>query len=174
MVSSPSQLTIVQSRRCGAFVPPGGRNPSVLGSLFEALTGQRLPAPLASVAEAWARLARDGAHGPDVLADVLLVLVSTVPSADNDVNKQVLYARDDQGAVIARQLVAISDDDRLVPFAVYPQSAPQLVQLAFEEYDTDLATALGIPRLDPATPYDVANVLSHVWWDDGAWDPGAR
>ena len=33
-----------------------------------------------------------------------------------DVNKQVLYARDEQGTVIARQLVAISDDNQLVPF----------------------------------------------------------
>jgi hypothetical protein len=90
-----------------------------------------------------------------------------------DVNKQVLYARDPHGTVIARQLVAISDDDQLVPFSVYPQSAPSWLQLAFDEYDTKLAAALGISRINPTQAYDVENVLSHDWWDDGAWDPGA-
>lgn len=90
-----------------------------------------------------------------------------------DVNKRVLYARDEQGTVIARQLVAISDDNRLVPFSVYPQSAPPSLQLAFDRYDTDLASALGISRVDPSQPYEIENVLSHEWWDDGAWDPAA-
>jgi hypothetical protein len=90
-----------------------------------------------------------------------------------DVNKQVLYARDEQGTVIARQLIAISDDNQLVPFSVYPQSAPSSLQLAFDRYDTDLASALGISRVDPTQSYDIENVLSHEWWDDGAWDPGA-
>jgi len=89
-----------------------------------------------------------------------------------DVNKQVLYARDEQGTVIARQLVAITDDNQLVPFSVYPQSAPPSLQLAFDRYDTELASALGISRVDPTQSYDVENVLSHDWWDDGAWDPG--
>jgi len=90
-----------------------------------------------------------------------------------DVNKQVLYARDGHGSVIARQLVAISETDQLVPFSVYPQSTPIWLQLAFDQYDTELAAALGIPRVDPTERYSVENVLSHDWWDDGAWDPGA-
>jgi hypothetical protein len=88
-----------------------------------------------------------------------------------DVNKQVLYARDSQGRVVGRQLLAISDADELVPFAVYPESAPTWLRLAFDQYDTELATALGISRVDPTKPYDVEYVLSHSWWDDGAWDP---
>jgi hypothetical protein len=90
-----------------------------------------------------------------------------------DVNKQVLYARDQHGSVIARQLVAISDNDQLVPFSVYPQSTPSWLQLAFDRYDTRLAAALGISRIDPNQAYDIENVLSHDWWDDGAWDPRA-
>ncbi|HEC84035.1 MAG TPA: hypothetical protein ENI48_02180, partial [Thioploca sp.] len=37
-----------------------------------------------------------------------------------DVNKQVLYARDENGVVLARQLVAISKDEQVVAFEVYP------------------------------------------------------
>ena len=89
-----------------------------------------------------------------------------------DINRQVLYARHEQGAVIARQLLAISDKDELVPFAVYPESAAPAVQRAFDRYDTELASALGIARVDPTQAYDIENVLSQDWWDDGAWDPG--
>lgn len=89
-----------------------------------------------------------------------------------DINKQVLYARNEQGAVIARQLLAISDNDELVPFAVYPESVAPAVQRAFDRYDTELASALGIARVDPTQAYAIENVLSQDWWDDGAWDPG--
>lgn len=89
-----------------------------------------------------------------------------------DINKQVLYARNEQGVVTARQLLAISDKDELVPFAVYPQSAPPSVQRAFDRYDTELASALGIARVDSTEAYEIENVLSQDWWDDGAWDPG--
>jgi hypothetical protein len=88
-----------------------------------------------------------------------------------DVNKQVLYARDGQGSVVARQLVAISDADELVPFSVYPYSVPEWLRLAFDEYDNELATALGVPRVDHAEGYNVEHVLSQEWWDDGVWNP---
>jgi hypothetical protein len=88
-----------------------------------------------------------------------------------DINKQVLYARNEQGAVIARQLLAISDKDELVPFAVYPESASPPVQRGFDRYDTELALALGLARVDPTQAYEIENVLSQDWWDDGAWDP---
>ncbi len=88
-----------------------------------------------------------------------------------DVNKQVLYARDGQGSVVARQLVAISDVDELVPFSVYPGSAPEWLRRGFDEYDTELAMALGVPRVDPAKGSNVELVLSQEWWDDGVWNP---
>jgi hypothetical protein len=40
-----------------------------------------------------------------------------------DINKQVVYARSATGRVVARQLLAIADDDRLVCFQVYPTGA---------------------------------------------------
>jgi len=86
-----------------------------------------------------------------------------------DINKQVLYARDDRNAVLARQLVAISDDDQLVPFSVYPLStAPGLLR-AFREVDRQLAAALAIEQVSADQRYSIENILSQEWWDDGAW-----
>lgn len=83
-----------------------------------------------------------------------------------DINKQVLYARNPAGRVIARQLVAISDEERLVCFSVYPASAPKAVHAAFVEYDRRFAAALALP-LHESGEYSVALVLSTFWWDDG-------
>ena len=88
-----------------------------------------------------------------------------------DVNKQVVYARTRRGGVVARQLVAVSDDDRLVAFSVYPRSAPAPVRRVFAEFDRRFAAALGL-RLCTArrdATYTVAEILSQAWWDDGAW-----
>jgi len=87
-----------------------------------------------------------------------------------DVNKQVIYARGPRGEVLARQLVAISDDDRLVCFQVYPQSVSRAMRKAFAAYDTALAAALGIERLEASASYTVDHVLSQDWYDDIAWD----
>jgi hypothetical protein len=86
-----------------------------------------------------------------------------------DINKQVLYARDDRSTVLARQLVAISDDDRLVPFSVYPSSTPPALLRAFREVDRQLAAALAIEQIGADQHYGIENILSQEWWDDGAW-----
>ena len=91
-----------------------------------------------------------------------------------DINKQVLYARDQRGRVIARQLLAIADDDRLVCFSVYPLSSSSAVKAAFRDYDRALAHAMGISLYTPAdgddAGYQVSSVLSVYWWDDYSWD----
>ncbi len=91
-----------------------------------------------------------------------------------DVNKKVLYARDRRGRVIARQLLAVADDDRLVCFHVYPLSSPASVKAAFREYDCAFSRALRVPLYEPAGDddpgYQVSSVLSVYWWDDGSWD----
>lgn len=91
-----------------------------------------------------------------------------------DSNKQVVYARDRRGTVVGRQILAISDDDRLICFGVYPTSCPQTLKALFLEYDQLLARALHVPVYDPADgnagAYEVSSVLSVNWWDDGSWD----
>lgn len=92
-----------------------------------------------------------------------------------DVNKQVIYARDARGAAVARQLVAVSEDDRLVCFRVYPRSAPPAVRAAFREFDRQLAAHLGIAIYENSqagdeTKYKIAETLSSEFYDDEAWD----
>ncbi|HEY1811146.1 MAG TPA: hypothetical protein VGG74_02260 [Kofleriaceae bacterium] len=86
-----------------------------------------------------------------------------------DVNKQVVYARDARGSVVARQLVAISDADELVCFWVYGQTS---LASKFRDFDQLLADRLGVPiSRDDRT---ISNVLSQNWFDDGDWDGTAE
>jgi hypothetical protein len=90
-----------------------------------------------------------------------------------DANKRVLYARDAGNQVIARQLVAISDQDSLVCFFVYPLSASKEIKALFKEYDQAFSAALGLPLYQPTdgdAGYEIRSVLSVYWWDDMSWD----
>ena len=89
-----------------------------------------------------------------------------------DINKQVVYARNVRGAVIGRQLVAVSEDDQLVCFEIYPLNAQKQWGKLFAQFDTRLAETLGLPLYDShgEEGYEIACILSHAWWDDQAWN----
>lgn len=90
-----------------------------------------------------------------------------------DVNKQVVYARNHRGSVIARQLLAVSEGAELVAFAVYPLSAPEAVRRLFARYDREFAAELGLALWSGQDEdYRIAEVISSRWWDDGAWQSG--
>jgi hypothetical protein len=85
-------------------------------------------------------------------------------------NKRVVFARDAAGAFVARQLVAITEDDRLVFFPVYPLGVGDAVEQAFERYDLRLAAELGLAICrDPDEAYAVAPILGQGFYDDGPW-----
>jgi len=86
-----------------------------------------------------------------------------------DANKQVAYARDKSGRVVARQLLAIDERDRLVCFEVYPLSADSSIREAFRQFNESLARTLGIDiyRDNDADPYEIKIILAMHWWDDG-------
>lgn len=88
-----------------------------------------------------------------------------------DVNKQVVYARDPSGLIVGRQVIAISEDGRLVAYAVYPAGAPADLKRAFRDYDAELAAALGIRW---ARDGDVRLLVANDWFDDGPWDRKTR
>ena len=89
-----------------------------------------------------------------------------------DINKTVVYAKNQHGKVIARQLLAISEQDQLVAFSVYPDNVSLAIKQAFIEYDRAFASYLDIrlhePDLDTDYP-EIARPISSYWWDDAAW-----
>ena len=89
-----------------------------------------------------------------------------------NINKQVVYARNQRGAVVGRQLVAISEDNQLVCYWIYPLNAEKELGRAFAEFDRQLASALGLPlyRGSETKSYTIALILSQDWWDDFAWN----
>lgn len=89
-----------------------------------------------------------------------------------DINKQVLYARNATGKVVARQLLAISEADELVCFALYPAHAGTDLKRLFAAANTAFRCQLGLPRFVAGDDreYNIAHILSHTWYDDGAWE----
>ncbi len=87
-----------------------------------------------------------------------------------DINKQVLYARNEKGKVLARQLIAISEENKLICFEIYPPSASNEIKLMFRDYDELFAKKLDFPINKSYSDYEIENILSKDWWDDGAWD----
>jgi len=89
-----------------------------------------------------------------------------------DDNKHVLYARNSHNNVIARQVVAISEEEQLVCFSVYPADADRELLTLFRNYDRCFADALGIEvyEYEDDQEYSIRHILSQDWWDDMPWD----
>ncbi len=85
-----------------------------------------------------------------------------------DANKLVVYARTADGKVIGRQLLAISEEKRLVCFSPYPVKLRGPLLEFFEDYDQVLAAHLGLP-LHREGDYTIRNIVAKEWYDDGAW-----
>ncbi len=92
-----------------------------------------------------------------------------------DINKQVIFARNQSGHFLARQVIAITESDTLACFEVYPLSTPGPIRQLFADYDRALAAALHLKiyREDSDSEDefgDIANTVSTDWWDDSTWD----
>ncbi len=110
--------------------------------------------------------------GPDSLGSVRLgaMLESDPAGIALDVNKQVVYARDAKGRVVARQLVAVSESSELVCYPLYyASSQSDSLDQVFLAYDRALAAHLELP-LAEGGEHEVALILSQEYWDDGEWE----
>jgi hypothetical protein len=90
-----------------------------------------------------------------------------------DVNKLVVYMRNHRGSVLARQLLAVSEQLELVRFDVYPASASDAAREQLMSFSEIVAAELGIPihkpdHDDDDQECDIALVVATEWWDDGA------
>lgn len=86
-----------------------------------------------------------------------------------EANKHVAYARDGTGRILGRQLLAITEENRLVCFYVYPTDVPGELETLFAEYDRAFAHALQLP-MQAGENYAVAALLGLQWYDDGRWN----
>lgn len=95
-----------------------------------------------------------------------------------DINKQVLYARDSQGKVLGRQLIAISKKQELVCFDVYPDRVSSAIRNLFLEFDRMFAQKLSLPIFrarNDDDDYEIEKILSQDWYDDYCWEkPGMK
>lgn len=87
-----------------------------------------------------------------------------------DSNKQVVFARDAQQRFLARQVLAITDDDKLACYSVYPSCTSEMRAL-FADFDKAFAKTLGVPIETHSADDKVAMLLASRWWDDCVWDP---
>ena len=85
-----------------------------------------------------------------------------------DINKTIVHARNQRGKVVARQLMAISESDRLVCFDIDPSSVAKEIKQAFVDFDKAFASNLGLPlhREQSEESPEISNPVSHNWWDD--------
>lgn len=84
-----------------------------------------------------------------------------------DVNKRVLYARDDKGTVRARCLLALTDAGHILTFQVYAHAHYEDMEAAVRAYVLELATAM---RTSPAARGVIRELVSTGWYDDGPAD----
>lgn len=98
------------------------------------------------------------------------VFCDSVAANALDVNKHVVMACDERGQFRGRQLVALSEETRLVCFEVYaPTDVSADLKKAFATYDQEFSQQLGVPCQDEGE-YTVANLVCREWYDDGSWE----
>lgn len=88
-----------------------------------------------------------------------------------DLNKRVIYVRDNNDNVVARKLIAISTEFKLLGYAVYcavkPDAAAAFVRAAVDEYARQFARAC---HLECADDGEVKLLVADDWYDDGPAD----
>lgn len=85
-----------------------------------------------------------------------------------DINKQVVFARTSKGRFVARQVMVITDDNKLACYEVYPDTNDAM-RTVFADYDIALAAHLGV-EIETKT-VNARLLLAQDWWDDYVWNP---
>jgi hypothetical protein len=90
-----------------------------------------------------------------------------------DINKRVVIARNARGGFVARQVIAISEDGKLICYGVYSHTKETALHDAFERYATEWASRLGLPLAkgeDEVSTRRVPPLTVKTWYDDGLWE----
>ena len=88
-----------------------------------------------------------------------------------DINKQVLFARDENRRVVGRMLVCLTNEGGLIPFAPYTHSdSTDFTNLA-RKYLLEIAHSMKTLLVKDG---EVSTLLAPKWYDDGSFDLKAR
>jgi hypothetical protein len=85
-----------------------------------------------------------------------------------DINKRVIYLKDPKGALVGRQLIAISPQYRLLRYRVYcslEKSLEPLVEQLFSTFTDELAAETKLIKTSTGAP---EKIHEGFWYDDGA------
>jgi hypothetical protein len=88
-----------------------------------------------------------------------------------DINKRVIYARDDAGRVVGRCLLALTGEGRLLLFQAYCHDGSLGFEPICSNFADDLARRMGTERVRDG---EVPTLVASDWYDDGALDLGHR
>lgn len=113
---------------------------------------------------------RMGAHFQTCLSPGAMNYYSVFANAA-DINKRVLYARDDAGKVVGRCLLALTATGGLVRFDAYCHDG----SLGFDKICTDFAADLACRMKTELVSFGrVPTLVASDWYDDGLCDLGDR
>ncbi len=88
-----------------------------------------------------------------------------------DINKRVIYARDDAGRVVGRCLLALTGDGWLLVFQAYCHDGTLGFETICSDFADDLAERMGTRRVPDG---EVPALVASDWYDDGPLDLGHR
>jgi hypothetical protein len=88
-----------------------------------------------------------------------------------DINKRVLYARDDAGRLVGRCLLALTAEGGLLTFQAYCHDGGLDFETICSDFADDLARRMGTERVRDG---EVPTLVASEWYDDGARDFGHR
>ncbi|NQZ58470.1 MAG: hypothetical protein HRT88_13510, partial [Lentisphaeraceae bacterium] len=89
-----------------------------------------------------------------------------------DINKQVLYLRDEKGKVHGRQLLVIDTSGKLVCFEVYPSAVSEEVRAHFAAYNIAFSDELNCQVYEGEDDdAEIDFLISEWWYQDYSWNP---
>ena len=88
-----------------------------------------------------------------------------------DINKRVIFGRDDDGRVVGRCLLALTGEGRLLMFQAYCHDGSLGFDSICSDFVDDLARRLGTVRIPSG---EVPTLVASDWYDDGPLDLGHR
>jgi hypothetical protein len=88
-----------------------------------------------------------------------------------DINKRVLYARDENGKVVGRRLLCLTREGRIILFHVYCHDKSLEFEKASDDFAHTLANKMGTRVVGKG---EVPKLVARSWYNDGPVDTAAQ